>query len=68
MSNETLGTLRQQLRAGCDRIPVHKAKDWTWDQANAYKKAVVECRKLANSSRASEGQLRSAINRLAAFW
>lgn len=66
--SDTRAALREQLRQGCERVPVAKFQTWSHGQAVAFKQAVQEGRKLLGNPRASESALNAAINKLANFW
>lgn len=64
----SIDDLRQQLRRGCERVPVQQYQGWSHGRVLAYKEAVVAGKKLLARERVSANELSAAINRIAGFW
>lgn len=68
MSSENIPALREQLRQGCERVPVAKFQAWSHGEVVAFKACVQAGKKVLAKQRPSVSELQAAINALANYW
>ena len=68
MADPDIPALREQLRQGCERVPVAQFQTWNHGEVVAFKACVQAGKKVLAKQRPSVSELQAAINALANYW
>jgi hypothetical protein len=68
MADPDITALREQLRQGCERVPIEKLQAWSRGEVVAFKTCVQAGKKVLAKQRPSVSELQAAINALANYW
>ncbi len=68
MADPDVAALREQLRQGCERVPIEKFQTWSHGEVVAFKACVQAGKKVLAKQRPSVSELQAAINALANYW